>query len=308
MTNGSYSKFPTVGNAANALPVNEWVHIAVTYDAGKLCIYVNGKLQSSGTCGYGAINWGTYAPIDQEQSTRGFHIGYSMRRKRELAGEIAEVRIWDRVLTAEEIAAPDHFYTVDPPRRIWSPTGNSMTGPAMSSATGRPTATTPRLPRDEVDAGRTARKIVCRKLRKTEQHDLQKQIRIRSSRPWRDSYRCWPWRWLPARKRFRFREATPRAGTKRIAVSGYLRRAGVSQSVSSLDIYDGPGRRGVSVRALRQSLQGRGCLTGDRPDLPRQLQRSAGVPIMNSSPRSCSPSRTKGCWSSRPEAALIRWR
>lgn len=146
VTNGSYAKFPTVGNTANALPVNEWVHIAVTYDSGRLCIYVNGKLQSSGTCGYGAVNWGTYAAIDQEQSTRGFHIGYSYERKRELAGEIAEVRIWNRVLTADEIAAPDHFYTVDPASenlvaywkfndgagnvvRDWSPYGNDATAP-----------------------------------------------------------------------------------------------------------------------------------------------------------------------------------
>lgn len=114
VTNGSYSKFPTTGNAANALPVNQWVHIAVTYDSGKICIYVDGRLQSSGNCGYGAINWGTYAPIDQEQSGRGFHIGYSYERKRQLPGEIAEVRIWNRVLTAEEIAAPDHFYFVEP--------------------------------------------------------------------------------------------------------------------------------------------------------------------------------------------------
>lgn len=146
VTNGSYAKFPTVGNTANALPVNEWVHIAVTYDSGRLCIYVNGKLQSSGTCGYGAVNWGTYAAIDQEQSTRGFHIGYSYERKRELAGEIAEVRVWNRVLTADEIAAPDHFYTVDPASenlvaywkfndgagnvvRDWSPYGNDATAP-----------------------------------------------------------------------------------------------------------------------------------------------------------------------------------
>ena len=146
VTNGSYSKFPTTGNPANALPVNRWVHIAVTYDSGKVCIYVDGKLQSSGNCGYGAVNWGVYAPIDQEQSERGFHIGYSYELKRQLPGEIAEVRVWNRVLTADEIAAPDHFYTVDPASenlvaywkfndgagnvvRDWSPYGNDATAP-----------------------------------------------------------------------------------------------------------------------------------------------------------------------------------
>ena len=147
VTNGATTKFPTVGNAANALPVNEWVHIAVTYDNGAIGIYVNGRLQSSGTCGEGAVNWGTYIPVDEETSSdRGFHIGYSYERDRELAGEIAEVRVWNRVLTADEIAAPDHFYTVDPASenlvaywkfndgagnvvRDWSSYGNDATAP-----------------------------------------------------------------------------------------------------------------------------------------------------------------------------------
>lgn len=114
VVNGN-AKFPGK-ESGKAIPVNEWVHIAVTYDAtGSTCIYVNGALQSEGTCGSGAVNWGvTVPPYMETANNRGFHIGYSYAEERYFAGNIAEVRIWNRVLTADEIARPNHFYWVDP--------------------------------------------------------------------------------------------------------------------------------------------------------------------------------------------------
>ena len=38
----------------------------------------------------------------------------SVASDRYLDGKIAEVRIWNKTLSADEINAPTHFYTVDP--------------------------------------------------------------------------------------------------------------------------------------------------------------------------------------------------
>lgn len=114
VVNGS-TKFPDKDDS-KAIPTNEWVHIAVTYQTtGEICIYVNGVLQSEGKCGSGAVNWGTYVPPYLETaSKRGFHIGYSYTDERYFAGNLSEVRIWNRVLSADEINATNHFYWVDP--------------------------------------------------------------------------------------------------------------------------------------------------------------------------------------------------
>lgn len=45
---------------------------------------------------------------------RCFWIGYSYNNERWLDADIAEVRIWNRVLSEEEINAKDHAYEVDP--------------------------------------------------------------------------------------------------------------------------------------------------------------------------------------------------
>ena len=105
-------------DAAKVLPTNVWVHVAVTYDAGKndLRIYVDGQLQSEG--GFpdgpmGMVNLGKSLTVAQESETsRGFWIGRSYAPDRYLAGEIAECRIWSVVRTQEQIAAG--IYRVDP--------------------------------------------------------------------------------------------------------------------------------------------------------------------------------------------------
>ena len=91
------------------LPMNEWVHIAVTYDSQTrdIKIYVNGKSQSEGKLSLGSVSLG-------KNGVDGFYIGRSYEDSRFLAGEISECRIWNRALAAEEIAAPNHFYEVNP--------------------------------------------------------------------------------------------------------------------------------------------------------------------------------------------------
>ncbi|MFV0546391.1 MAG: DUF1735 and LamG domain-containing protein [Bacteroides sp.] len=104
----SRGNFPSA-DSNKGLPVNEWTHIAVTYNShtSEIKIYVNGKLQSEGSKSLGTISLG-------KDGKDGFYIGRSYEDGRFLAGEFAECRIWNRALSAEEITAPTHFYEVDP--------------------------------------------------------------------------------------------------------------------------------------------------------------------------------------------------
>lgn len=101
-----------VSDESLAIPTGEWTHIAVTYDAdaSKMIIYINGKnmLETSFNCG--EVNWGQ----TKTDEGNGFWIGHSYNRDRWLEGNISEVRIWNRILTLEEINAKDHFYQVEP--------------------------------------------------------------------------------------------------------------------------------------------------------------------------------------------------
>jgi hypothetical protein len=97
-------------NALLGLSTNEWVHVAVTYNAStsQVKIFVNGKPQSQtpGTIsGLGNIN----LALD---GVNGFYIGRSYADDRYLAGEVAECRIWNVERTEEEIA--NNPYDVDP--------------------------------------------------------------------------------------------------------------------------------------------------------------------------------------------------
>ena len=98
-------------DASKALSPNKWLHIAVSHDlvGGDYVIYVNGVKESEGNKSFGFLNL-----TSSGKDGAGFHIGRSWNDNRWWPGEISEVRIWNRVLTASEIAASNHFYSVDP--------------------------------------------------------------------------------------------------------------------------------------------------------------------------------------------------
>lgn len=91
----------------------KWYHVAVTFDNGTVKVYFNGVEKLTGNCGKSSVSLGA-AHTDDETSKRCFWIGYSYSSDRYLDGKICEVRIWNKTLTADEINAPTHFYTVDP--------------------------------------------------------------------------------------------------------------------------------------------------------------------------------------------------
>lgn len=96
--------------------LDKWYHIAVTFNSGDITIYVNGVNRCTGTSGISSANFGM--PHTNEpngwNSDRCFWIGYAYNTERDFQGLMAEVRIWNKVLTEAEINAEGHFYSVDP--------------------------------------------------------------------------------------------------------------------------------------------------------------------------------------------------
>ncbi|MDO4165382.1 MAG: DUF1735 and LamG domain-containing protein, partial [Bacteroides sp.] len=100
---------------AMTVDVETWTHVAVAYDsnAQTLKVYFNGRLVGDFTgVSYGPVNWGIDHSDESDGKPRCFWIGYSYNSERWLDADIAEVRIWNRVLTQDEINAENHFYGI----------------------------------------------------------------------------------------------------------------------------------------------------------------------------------------------------
>lgn len=93
-------------NTGVILPTNEWVHVAMTYDAAShdLNVYINGenKAHTSSDVSVNSVNLGS----------SDFYIGKSYDDTRYLDGMISECRIWNVVRSQQEIA--DNIYNIEP--------------------------------------------------------------------------------------------------------------------------------------------------------------------------------------------------
>lgn len=92
-------------NAAPALPVNEWVHIAVVWDAAtsERYYYQNGELVASS-------NSPLSGSANLVDNSNGCYIGYAWDATRYLPGQISELRVWNVQRTAEQIR--ENMYNV----------------------------------------------------------------------------------------------------------------------------------------------------------------------------------------------------
>ena len=113
------------------LKTGQWYHIAVTFDRGYIKVYVDGELvkeQEASVEGGDVLESvdfatgvsidGTGRPDEDGGRPRAFWFGYSYSTDdptaRDFDGMIAEARIWNRVLTSDDINAENHFYKVSP--------------------------------------------------------------------------------------------------------------------------------------------------------------------------------------------------
>lgn len=98
------------------LAVKKWYHIAVTFDAGKIKLYINGVAKGDLNSRLQQVTFATgkWAQEQNWGSTRHFYLGHSVDANRGLNGVMSEVRIWNKVLQASDLTAGEHFYNVDP--------------------------------------------------------------------------------------------------------------------------------------------------------------------------------------------------
>ena len=102
-------------NSDMTLTLGKWTHIACVFDGGYTTVYFDGKkVLDRAPSGRSSVTWGAYGNDKDEVSGRYFWLSYSYAHDRYFDGEMAEVRIWNRCLSEEEINADAHFYTVDP--------------------------------------------------------------------------------------------------------------------------------------------------------------------------------------------------
>lgn len=76
-------------------------------------MYFDGVLKGSVQTGNyrQPINWNT-ASGDITDGPRGFYVGYAYDANRYFNGYMSELRVWNRILSEDEIRTPNHFYYV----------------------------------------------------------------------------------------------------------------------------------------------------------------------------------------------------
>ena len=93
--------------------LDRWYHVAVTWDDTFAYFYVDGELlYQAGISNYSGFNLGVAYGGSESDWNRAFWIGYAYNADRFFPGYMAEVRVWNRTLTKEEINAENHFYSV----------------------------------------------------------------------------------------------------------------------------------------------------------------------------------------------------
>lgn len=132
---------------------NTWYHLAVVWENTTAYVYVDGELKGTSQkfSDYTYVGWPTYGyvylnPLNlcpdwsyEPDGTRCFWVGYSYEGNRDTYGQMTEIRIWNKALTADDINTPNHFYEVDPASEglfsYWKFTAGE--GATIEDATGR---------------------------------------------------------------------------------------------------------------------------------------------------------------------------
>ena len=118
-----------VTDATLQLRKDRWYHLAVTFDQGYVKVYLDGRLRAEADRSvigqrpnpdtgqsediiFKNVDFSAPHSDESDGKPRCFWVGYSYDSERSLDGMIAEARLWNRVLTQEEINAPNHDETL----------------------------------------------------------------------------------------------------------------------------------------------------------------------------------------------------
>lgn len=105
-----------VTDPAWTFDTGKWTFLTLTYDTetGECCVYFDGVLKGNVQTGNyrNPVNWNT-ASGDITDGPRGFYVGYAYDANRYFKGYMSELRVWNRILSKEEINEPNHFYVVN---------------------------------------------------------------------------------------------------------------------------------------------------------------------------------------------------
>ena len=103
-------------NLPKKFEAGKWYHLALVFKNKHFTYYIDGEQVGQPFNTYHSTynispRW-SYE--DGWYATRAFWIGYSYDSNRDFRGLMTEIRVWNKALTAEEINAEGHFYSVDP--------------------------------------------------------------------------------------------------------------------------------------------------------------------------------------------------
>lgn len=90
-------------SSVEGIPQSKWVHVAVTYDGKRTCLYIDGSLNAYVEGSRGPIN--IFDGSLNSDTNISFYIGTTSNSVgRTLNGKISEARVWTRALSEAEIA------------------------------------------------------------------------------------------------------------------------------------------------------------------------------------------------------------
>lgn len=99
---------PNVTDAAWKFETGKWTFLTFTWDSatGEVNVYFNGIKKGATQISHTgrSVNW----------NAANCYIGKSYNDDRDFQGKMSEFRVWNRVLTPDEINERNHFYTVEP--------------------------------------------------------------------------------------------------------------------------------------------------------------------------------------------------
>ncbi|MBO8445053.1 MAG: hypothetical protein IAC23_05080 [Bacteroidetes bacterium] len=114
-SNGEYIESKV--KSSKDLPADEWVHIAAVLDgaAKTVTLYQNGEVVGSADMASDIRDIDLTEEYERTaEGLQKFYLGRSYANNRDFCGLMSEVRVWNMALSAAEINAENHFYTVDP--------------------------------------------------------------------------------------------------------------------------------------------------------------------------------------------------